>query len=98
MRNIGDGTKIVPHPEEAAKRPSRRTHGIGAASCQLISSLDAEWRAAPRKKNECVFVTAYESFLLGPAPTLIWRSAEMASVICWNSQDQTSSTGLRRDV
>src|SRR6266566_4642631 len=27
MREAFDGIKKVPHPEEAAKRPSRRTHG-----------------------------------------------------------------------
>jgi hypothetical protein len=30
MRWIVDGTKIVPHPEEAAQRPSRRTHIVDA--------------------------------------------------------------------
>src|SRR5438876_7876158 len=27
MRQVFDGIKKIPHPEEAAKRPSRRTHG-----------------------------------------------------------------------
>src|SRR5437667_11847698 len=34
MRYVFDGIKIIPHPEEAAERPSRRTHAINPAECK----------------------------------------------------------------
>jgi hypothetical protein len=32
MREVFDGIKKIPHPEEAAKRPSRRTHRADPAN------------------------------------------------------------------
>jgi hypothetical protein len=36
--------KRLPHPEEAAKRPSRRTHGRDAANSLTGSKAGAKWR------------------------------------------------------
>src|SRR5215470_7236129 len=68
MRNAVDGMKTSPHPEEAAKRPSRRTHGAGPGSCELISPLDHERSTPFRQENERLLVAAYQGFLLRPAP------------------------------
>src|SRR5882672_10338881 len=43
MRQIFDGTKKIPHPEEAAKRPSRRTRDADPASLRISSQ--------PRKRG-----------------------------------------------
>jgi hypothetical protein len=49
MRYFVDGIKESPHPEEAAKRPSRRTHGTharrilgSAAEGRLVGSVDPD--------------------------------------------------------
>src|SRR5215468_6309564 len=39
MRKAEDGTKIIPHPEEAAKRPSRRTHDWNPALRRFAHSF-----------------------------------------------------------
>src|SRR3981189_3508352 len=44
MRDTIDGIKKIPHPEEAAKRPSRRTHRADPA-CGV--------RISPQKTHRC---------------------------------------------
>jgi hypothetical protein len=39
MRNIVDGKKKEPHPEELAQRASRRTHGTLAAQTNSFPKL-----------------------------------------------------------
>jgi AraC-like DNA-binding protein/mannose-6-phosphate isomerase-like protein (cupin superfamily) len=39
MRKVFDGIEKFPHPEEAAKRPSRRAHGVNPADRQFPDSL-----------------------------------------------------------
>ena len=39
MREVVDGVTGIPHPEEAAERLSRRTHGADPASRQFPDSL-----------------------------------------------------------
>src|SRR6266404_7219082 len=39
MRYIFDGIKKIPHPEEAAERPSRRTHRVCPAQFQFFHRL-----------------------------------------------------------
>jgi hypothetical protein len=40
MRDAFDSIKKIPHPEEAAKQLSRRTHGADPADRQFPDSLD----------------------------------------------------------
>src|SRR5713101_8967784 len=58
MRYVVDGIGKVPHPEEAVKRPSRRTHGAHPADRQFVHRLfrgdDARpadiWEGSGQKK------------------------------------------------
>src|SRR6266446_8478436 len=47
MRYIFDGIKKIPHPEEAAERPSRRTHRVCPAQFQRVEGRDPRMNWAP---------------------------------------------------
>src|SRR5713101_965028 len=51
MRYVVDGIGKVPHPEEAVKRPSRRTHGAHPADCQFFHTLESGNPGAARPQR-----------------------------------------------
>src|SRR6266851_9464548 len=70
---MGEGIKKSPHPEEGAKRPSRRTHGSRSSVLAhtspptLMTSLSGGsriWLHAPRRQRRRLSPRAL--FLLGP--------------------------------